>query len=255
LEHVHLINQESLYHNIQYWYNSPVGCLVSEVEYGKLHEFLKEKFGYYLLQLGGPIQAKSSTASPIRHKIYFDIEQTSDYHDSSVIGQFDDLPFLPNSIDTVITQHILEFSKQPRKILNEIYHILIPGGHVTIIGFNPFSLWGFMHLYKGQSIPPWQGKFISVSRIRHWLIQIGFTIVKHKTFFFLPPLSNGDTMKKILFMEKIGQTLWPCCGAVYMIIAKKTVIALTPVKQKKRIFKRRVATAKTYAEPTIRNIK
>lgn len=250
-----LINQESLYHRIQYWYNSPLGHLVLETENDQLHEFLGEGFGYYLLQLGGPTQAKFLTTSPIGHKIYLDLEQTSNYHDSSIVGQFDDLPFLPNTIDIVIAQHILECAKQPKRILSEIYHTLIPEGHVIIIGFNPLSLWSLMHLYKQHSIASWPGKFISVSRMRHWLIQLGFTIVKHKTLFFRPPLLNKEIMQKILFMEKIGPRLWPCCGAIYMILAKKTVIALTPIKQKKRLIKRRVATAKTYAEPTTRNIK
>lgn len=249
-----MFNQESLYQRIQYWYHTPLGHLLFKTENKQLHEFLENRYGYYLLQLGGPTQADYLIASPIGHKIYFDMQQSSNNHNSSVIGQFDDLPFLPNSIDIVITQHILEFAKQPRKILNEIYHILIPEGHVVIIGFNPLSLWGFMHLCK-RAVPPWQGKFINISRMRCWLRQLGFSIVKYKTFLFRAPLFNENTIQKISFMEKIVSKLCPWCGAIYMIVAKKTVIALTPSKQQKRIFKRRIVTAKTYAEPTTRNIK
>ncbi len=149
----------------------------------------------------------------------------------------------------------MEFAKQPRKILNEIYHILIPEGHIVIIDFNPSSLWGFMHLYKRNSIPPWQGKFISIPRMCRWLKHLGFSIVEHKTFLFRPPLFNEDTMQRMSFMEKIGSRLCPWYGAIYMIVAKKTVAALTPIKQQKHIFKRRVVTTKTYAEPTTRTIK
>lgn len=250
-----LINHEHSYHHIRYWYHSHQGHQVLETENDQLCKFLEERFGYYLLQLGGPTQDEFLTTGPIRYKVYFDLEQTSNYHNSSIVGQFDNLPFLPNVIDIVIAQHILEFAKLPKRILNEIYHVLIPDGYVIIIGFNPLSLWGLMYLYKRHSIAPWQGKFISISRMCRWLTKLGFTIVERKTFFFRPPLLNKDTIQKTLFMEKIGPRLWPCCGAIYMIVAKKTVVALTPIKQRRRIIKRRVATAKTYAEPTSRNIK
>ena len=130
-----------------------------KIEMQGLQKFLEQIFGYHLLQLGGSARSDFLEASPIGHKIYFN----TDYK-PTVQGKFDELPFLPNSIDLVIATHILESAENPKKILNEIYHILITDGSVIIIGDNPFSFWGI----------------ISMIRIRYWLSKLGFQIIKQK---------------------------------------------------------------------------
>ncbi len=224
---------ESIYQQMQNWYNSPLGRQLLEAEHKGLRSFLEEIFGYYVLQLGGPRQIDLLNASPIGHKFYFDTE--GHFH-NMIQGQFTELPFLPDSIDLIVAPHVLEFSAEPRKILSEIYHVLIPEGRVVIIGFNPFSLWGLMHLFKAGNKTPWAGKFISISRLKHWLSHIGFKVIEHKT----------------LFMEGIGQVLCPYFGAVYILVAKKSVISLTPIKEKRRLIRRHVPVTSTYAKPTTR---
>jgi SAM-dependent methyltransferase len=174
-----------------------------KIEIAALQEFLERIFGYHLLQLGGPARSDFLEASPIEHKIYFNTE-----YNTTVQGKFDELPFLPNSIDLVIAAHILESVKDPKKILNEIYHILIPDGSVIITGSNLFSLWGF----------------ITSMRIRHWLSQLGFKIIKQKT------LSRG----------------------IYILEAKKTVTTLTPIKVKRSLVKQRAIVPSPYVKPTNR---
>ena len=131
----------------------------------------------------------------------------------------------------MVIPHILEFEKNPKKILNEIYHILIPGGSVIIISFNPFSLWGLTHLFKNR--------FITVMRMRRWLLRIGFQVIKHKIFFSMPPIQNN-------YLSKI---LRPFCGAVYILEAKKTAVALTPIKVKGRLVKEHVTASGAYIKP------
>lgn len=238
----------SLYEQMQQWYNSPLGRLLLEAESKGLQSFLEEIFGYYLLQLGGPQQVELLNASSIGKKIYYDMELINDRHKTIMQGKFTELPFLLDSIDLIVAPHVLELADQPRKILSEIYHILIPEGHVIIMGFNPISLWGLVRLFKRHNTIPWGNKFISVARMRRWLSKIGFEVVKHKTFFFRPPLLNKGT----LFMEGMGQVLWPGCGAFYIMVAKKSVMSLTPIKQERRLVKQPVAVPSSYAKPTTR---
>jgi SAM-dependent methyltransferase len=240
---------KSLYQQLQNWYNSHLGHQLLEAEHKGLNSFIEQIFGYYVLQLGGPRQIDLLNKSPIGHKFYFD---TEGHFPNMIHGKFTELPFLPDSIDLIITPHILEFSVDPKKILSEIYHILIPEGRVIIIGFNPFSLWGLTHLFKSDNKIPWAGKFISISRLKHWLSKIGFTVLEYTTFFFRPAILDSEKLHKTLFMEGIGQVLWPYCGAIYILVAKKSVITLTPIKEKRRLIREHVPVTSTYAKPTTR---
>jgi SAM-dependent methyltransferase len=211
---------------MKYKVNKKINNLLLKDEAQDLREFLERIFGYYLLQLGGSVHYDLLEASPIEHKIYFSTEDNA-----TIVGKFDELPFLQNSIDLVVIPHTLEFAKKPKKILSEVYHVLITGGSVLVIGFNPFSLWGLMHLFKN--------KFITITRMRRWLLKIGFQVIKHKIFFSMPPIQN-NYLRKILRLF---------CGAVYILEAKKTAVALTPIKVKGRLVKEHVTAPGAYIKP------
>jgi hypothetical protein len=116
--------------------------------------------------------------------------------------------------------------------------ILICEGYAVIIGINPFSLWGLYHLFFcWWNKMPWGGRLISVSRMKDWLSLLDFEIEKVKYFFFSPPVSNVKLLKKFLPLERLGQYCYPIFGGLYVVVAKKRVTPLSPIKikwQKKR---------------------
>ncbi len=183
------------------------GNLLFQAEVFGLGKILPEIFGYHLLQLGGSARCEFLRATPIKNKIYFNTD-----HNATIRGNFHELPFVFNSIDLVVAPHVLEFSKDPQKILSEIYHVLIPDGTLIIIGFNPFSLWGLLRR--------WQGRYISAGKVQRWLTHMGFRIILQESLFFRPPLQSKSALRKTLFMESMGPMLWPDCGAIYVIVAK-----------------------------------
>lgn len=186
--------------------------------------FLEQIFGYYIIQLGNPDNLDLLNASPINNKIHLIPENTPRRGDWRVAlnspdvaliqSDFEALPFSPDSIDVIVMPHILESASHPQTILQETYQILIPEGHLIIIGINPFSLSGLVHWFKRG-----KNKLISMLRMRKWLLQLGFSVTDYKLL--TQPLLKSKSWKKLWFG-----------GDIYILVAKKSIISVTPLAAK-----------------------
>jgi len=228
------------------WYKKPIGAVLLQSELVGLSGILPQIFGYYIMQIGGPINNdKVLATSHIHNHIIVNPDTTIPNDSPAVQCQLDELPFLPDSIDAAVLFHVLEFAQNPKAILKEIYTTLMPNGYVIIFGFNPYSLWGMAPLWQKQKEVPWFGNWISPRHMRHLLAKIGFSIGDYKTFYFRPP---STSVERLLFLEGLGQIFWPYCGASYMFIAQKTHTTLTPIKPLFS-FVKYFKTAKTLPKP------
>jgi SAM-dependent methyltransferase len=234
------------------WYKKPIGAALLQSELAGLSEVLPKIFGYYIMQMGSQTNnSEVLAASHIHNRIIVNPDTTLPLIDDSLTIQCqpDELPFLPESIDAVIMFHALEFTQKPKLILKEIYTALMFNGYAIIFGFNPYSLWGISSLWQKKSKEmPWLGNWISPGYMRRYLAKVGFSVGDYKTFYFRPPSNNPE---QLLFLERVGQFFWPCCGASYMIIAQKTVTPLTPIRPLFSLAKH-LKTAKALPKPTAR---
>ncbi|MFU8797749.1 MAG: methyltransferase domain-containing protein, partial [Gammaproteobacteria bacterium] len=137
---------------------------------------------------------------------------------STIHSHYTDLPIQKSSIDIIVLPHILDQEANPEAILQEIERILSPNGHILILGFNPSSLFCFTKLTRH-----------SLSNMQRYLKNQNFEIIETKTFFFRPPLQNEQWLLKLRFMEILGQVLWPYSGGVYLLVAQKKTIGVTPM--------------------------
>jgi len=224
------------------WYHKPLGAAILKAEQSGLDHVLPNLFGFHLLQLGGAEDNNVVRNTPISHCMRMDPAKCPRFPGLTLQGVCDDLPFLQSSLDVVLLNHVLEFSKEPENILNEVDEALIPEGHVVIIGFNPYSLFRFAKL-PGINL-------IGSGKVRKWLVDRGFSIVEDKRFFFRAPVNKNNLLKRFLFMEGVGQLCWGQLGAVYIIVAKKEVSVLTPIKEP--LFKKKRAPVPSVAEPSSR---
>jgi SAM-dependent methyltransferase len=210
------------------WYKKPIGSALLQYELAGLSSILPQIFGYYIMQIGGPINNDKALAkSHIHNRIIVNPSATSPNNLLVVQCQLDELPFLPGSIDAAVLFHVLEFVQNPKTILKEIYTTLIPNGYAIIFGFNPYSLWAIASLWRKQKEIPWLGNWISPRHMRYLLAKTGFRIGDYKTFYFRPLNTNAE---QLLFLEGLGQIFLPYCGASYMFIAQKTLTTPTPIK-------------------------
>lgn len=239
--------------DLLHWFYGKLGHSVLVTDRIRVSRMLPDLFGYHILQVGGLADAHLLDSSRINHKINTAQAGNTDaeiYPD--LFCKSDSLPIASESMDVVLLSHLLEFADNPHQILRETERVLIGEGHVIIVGFNPWSLWGLWRLllaWRGR--PPWSGHFIGLPRLRDWLTLLDFEIIKTERFYFRPPLENTAIMQKLQFMEQLGEYCWPFLGGVYILVAKKRVISLTPIKLQWQTRRRMIATG--IVEPSARN--
>lgn len=152
-------------------------------------------------------------------------------HVHCIEGEFKDLPIASASVDLVILPHTLEYIDNPHHVLMEACRVVKPEGHIIVLGFNLYSLWGIKKKFTQQKHTPWSTHFISAAKIKKWLVLADFQMVKQSTCFFRPPFSHHDHWyENMKWMEWVGRKCWPCWGGAYVLMAKAKVIPLTPIK-------------------------
>lgn len=141
-----------------------------------------------------------------------------------------ELPIGSGSVDLVLVPHTLEQLDHAQHLLSEACRIVKPQGHIVILGFNPFSIWGAQKWFAKLNPPHWCQHFIPPSTIIKWLKLADFELIKQDKLIFRPPITHPALYHKLKFLEWFGQKCYKPLGAVYILIAKAKVIPLTPIK-------------------------
>ncbi len=208
------------------WGQFPAGRELRAGIQARLDEFLPRYPGYYLLTPDELGESLDFNDSPIRHRI-----RLRQDHRGNLQGDFAALPVATDSVDLAVLLFTQDFARQPRALVKEVSRCLIPHGHVILFGLNPWSLWGATAAFRQNSTRvPWQAHFISPGRMQDWLDLLGLESVHEERWLFLPPLRRQSGVHGFNWLENIGRRGWPHCGAVYMIVARKQVATLTPIK-------------------------
>lgn len=214
------------------WLALPNGELILEAINQELTGWWPRFFGYYLLKIGALSGEIDSSASPISKHLTLNSAATG----AEVVAEIDDLPLLKHSVDVCILSHMLEFSLDPHHVVREANRVLIPNGYLVITGYNPFSLAGLNKLvpYRRQK-SPWCERFFSPMRVKDWLHLMGFEILADQRTLhtnLANKVGQGKLAKK---WKAISDQYFTSLGSVYVIVAKKRVLPLTPIKPKWRI--------------------
>lgn len=231
------------------WYQTQLGRKVEACEQELLDAVLSNLFGYQLLQVGNVEQVAFLANSRISHRMVMDVcNNLASTTKSCFHGQPQAMPVCTDSLDVVLLPHILEFSEQPHNVLREVERTLVPEGHAVILGFNPFSIWSLWRWLIGwRGKVPWCAHFISTTRMKDWLSLLGFDVIETRYYFFRPPFQRETLLRKLRFLERLGQRLWPILGGGYVMLARKRVTTLTPIRPRWR--PRRKVVAAGLVEP------
>jgi len=236
------------------WYTTALGQNLQQSEQTVLEQVLPNLFGFHLLQLGRPMESDLLRPSRIAHHLVMeDLPQSflgePRMGEGRLMGQPEMLPIASDSIDVLLLPHTLEYLSRPHDVLREAERVLIPEGHVAILGFNPWSLFGLRRLLCGwRNMSPWCGHFYSTLRLKDWLALLGFDTVLVQHYFFRPPLQNEGIMRRLSILERGGSRYGSPFGGGYLLVAKKRVSTLTPIKPRWR--SRRSLITVSPAEPT-----
>ena len=234
------------------WYASPLGKSLEVSELAAVRDALGMLFGFHLLLVAPPWQGSPLDACRIPHRMVMPRAWQGRTTASGLVGAPEALPVITDSLDTIILPHTLEFVSHPHEVLREIDRCLIPEGHVLIIGFNPYGLWGLWRLLYGwRRRMPWTGRFISQTRVRDWLALLGFDTLSCRPLLLRPPLPSLASPQRLQILDQLGERGWPIPAAGYLLLARKRVVGMTPLRPRWR--PRRALIAGGLIEPTRRD--
>lgn len=229
------------------WQELPNGSTVLSAIEERLQPWWQKFFGYHLLKIGALSHDVNTNESPIKHQItccpnkrdtYKNkaIEGDVGYQHTCIVGELDDLPLLEHSVDVCLLSHTLEFSLDPHHVVREANRVLIPNGYLIITGFNPFSLAGLNRAipYRNKQTP-WNEHFFSPMRVKDWLHLMGFEILSDERCLHSSLVGKISEHGMAKYWRKFANTYLTSLGSIYIIIAKKRVLPLTPIKPKWQI--------------------
>ena len=219
------------------WFGSELGTMLLQRETELLSQRLGPLFGYYLLQLSALVETDLSGASKIRHRFQFSSSPQRPGR-SGAVSQFEALPLESDSVDVVVLHHVLEFTRHPHRILREAHRVLMPHGHLLLVCINPWSLFGLrtraLASYRGS---PWRGHMITSSRMMDWLSLLDMRVTDIKQGFHHLPIQAPRVLHKFDRAWAHAERYSLPFGGVYLIEARKHMIALTPQKPRWRVWR------------------
>jgi len=219
----------SFFAESQNWYASPLGEMLAEQQKRRIEPMLSHIFGYHIIQIYG--DQDYLTSARIKNKLLIDETDRGALLQPALLAHADALPVQADSVDAVVLPHTLEISAQPHQVLREVERILIPEGQVIIMGFNPWGLVGLRRLVSWRSrFFPWCAAFYPVSRVTDWLTLLGFDVTRVDRYFFVAPLQRSAVVSQRKWVDPLGHRVWPFFSGAYMLMAKKRVSTLTPIR-------------------------
>jgi SAM-dependent methyltransferase len=222
-------DSSDIYRQLECWFDNPAGQYLLEREREMANRMLEQVFGYHLLQLGVTRQDRLALDSTLNHTI---VAAESGPGDAGLLTRADSLPFANDSIDVAVLHHSMDFAGDPHQLLREVQRVVAAQGHIIIIGFNPWSLFGIgtalRRLHPGNF---WRGAaHMNVVRLRDWLHLLGSETRAVEYTYTTPPVGRGRLHRWLAGCDRFcTRHNWPL-GGVYVLHAQKQVVPLTPLR-------------------------
>lgn len=218
------------------WFSSPLGRICLGRQRQLVEKSIERCFGVHQLEYLIDPQLPVAENSLLGHRIVALPEWQPSAGESLLVSDSTELALEADSVDLVVLHHTLDLSQDPHQTVREASRVLRSGGHLVIIGFNPYSLWGALRwLRRGQA--PWNLRFLSASRVEDWLGLLEFQVRPASLSMIGPPINNQNWLRRFRFLERWVRWLGLPIGAFYVTVAQKRVAGriLKPRWKKSRL--------------------
>lgn len=216
----------------------------------KLEPYLMQTFGYHALFYTPLAKTLCQQSLSIKHQFVIAPENTTAENQSaSLLCCYEELPIASDSIDLAILPNILQNSTQPHQVLREVERVLIPEGTLILIGRKPFSWQGIKKRITTRDVTKELKTFdISPRRVIDWFRLLGLeTEVQINLSMTHKKLQQSQLSP---WLKKAGEFFCDYFASYYIIIAKKKVSTLTPIRPSWR--KNKQLVPPRLAEPSVK---
>lgn len=216
------------------WFDTPYGAHVLHQQRLCCDSLLSGLGGYRAAQLG--VSARHSLLSNCHQTHRFMLTAASGTESSQTAGvcDFAALPLPSNTIDLAILHHALDFSSDPHSVLSEAARVVVAGGYVVLLGFNPYSTFGLSKWPAAlcSDNPVWRRHSLRQGRVLDWLRLLGFQPVTVLRGCRQLPVQNPALLQRLSRFARLGELanrVHLPGGAFYAVVARKQVVGLTGV--------------------------
>ena len=208
------------------WLGGPLGELLLAQQRPLLEAELARFFGGYLVHYGPGVDV------PVAAQIQRTVRVGAPFSGVEIACEEQAWPLGEHAADVVVLQHGLDFSLSPHGLLREAARSVRPGGHLLIVGINPWSAWGLRHLLARDALR--QARCIAPARVSDWLHLLGFALEKRRFGCYRPPLAANRWQSRLACLEPLGNAWQMPGGGFYLLVARKLVVGLRPLRQAPR---------------------
>jgi len=237
----------------------------------KLAPLIAEVFGYFSLLYTQEAEELVSNKILIRNQITLfnesslpdNIPSNPKNDNLKLQCKFEELPISSDSIDLILMPEVLQTSNFPHQVLREAERVLIPEGTIILIINNPIGITTlkkeFNNILDKLTIIIKTGNFpknrnqlwfsLGPRRIKDWLNLLGIETTSQIPVCYDLTSQSKAQSPFMKFKNKIKQFVIKTFADQIIIVGKKKVSTLTPIRQSWRRNKR--FSRPRFAEPSV----
>ena len=224
---------ELVFPAVEHWFQSDEGQSLLCAEQYLIKRSLGDCFGYFIMQMSVTREKLLCHTARVQHKFsVYPVTPRSPLDNVDLLVDVEQMPLASNSLDAVLLHHSHEFVDNPQQLLREIERVMVNGGHLIVVGFNPYSLMGLQGLLT-RIFPRaiWHNKSYSQKRMEDWLSILGFQLTQKQYGYhrFAAKRKKHKGRAWSFVMRQINRiTKQLPLGSFYCITAVKQEAAMTP---------------------------
>ena len=221
---------------LRQWQSGALARALVTAESELLIAVLGDVFGLELLQLGLWGRGRELLRGSRIRRNTLVAAVHSDAQSPDIIASPAGLPIASGSIDAVLLPHCLEIEPDPYAVLREADRVLLGEGQIIVLGFRPMSLWGLRAAASRTGFPPGFARVLSESRLRDWLVLLGFEVTLTRHYLYVAPTEPNGAQQPEVVRPGMLKRGWvnPLPAGGYLLKARKRVYSATPIRPRRR---------------------